>query len=586
LLLPILLLCTAAVSLSAQTLRATVDRQTVPVGESVTLSLIFEGLTSAGAPNLPPIPNMTLAPGISQRSEINIDNGRQSMRLIYDYQLTANQPGDVTIPAFQVSVGGKTLVSQPVPLKILPASAAAAAAQAALTNLAFIKLIVPKTEVYVGEPFPVEMQLYWHWQSAKDIHFPQLRADGFSTGQGPKPAQTRTQVGNAIYYLAIFKLTATAAKAGALTLGPAETSLTILTPISSPQRSRDAFERFFGGSPQYKEQPITVSSEAIAMRVLPLPTANAPENFNGAIGSYQMKVTAALTNVGVGDPITVRIQIAGRGPLDSLTLPAQTDWRDFNTYPPTSKVEANDDLGLQGMKSFEQVVIPQNHEIKALPPFRFSFFDPQAKAYVTRESRPIPLTVRPTAIAAPPPPTLTNANAAAAPPVDDVISIRHRLDLSGPATPLLAFQPWFLGLQGAPAILWLTLLIWRKRSETLANNPKLRRLREVAQREREGLKELRAQAAAQKSDDFFATLFRLLQERLGQRLDLPASAITEAVIDERLRGRGLPDETLQSLHGLFQTCNLARYAPIKSSQELSALIPKLEGALRDLQKLA
>ena len=36
---------------------------------------------------------------------------------------------------------------------------------------------------------------------------------------------------------------------------------------------------------------------------------------------------------------------------------------------------------------------------------------------------------------------------------------------------------------------------------------------------------------------------------------------------------------------LFQACNLARYAPVQSSQELAALIPKLEGVLRDLQQL-
>jgi hypothetical protein len=180
---------------------------------------------------------------------------------------------------------------------------------------------------------------------------------------------------------------------------------------------------------------------------------------------------------------------------------------------------------------------------------------------------------------------LTNATAAAAPPVDDVISIRHRLDLGGTATTVLAFQPWFIGLQGVPAALWLGLMVWRKRAEALANNPRARRQREVAQRVREGQRELRDYAEQQKSDEFFATLFRLLQEQLGERLDLPASAITEAVIDERLRGRSLAPETVASLHELFQTCNLARYAPLKSSQQLSALIPKLEGALRDLQGL-
>jgi hypothetical protein len=66
---------------------------------------------------------------------------------------------------------------------------------------------------------------------------------------------------------------------------------------------------------------------------------------------------------------------------------------------------------------------------------------------------------------------------------------------------------------------------------------------------------------------------------------LPASAITEAVIEEHLRPRAVPDATLAALHELFQTCNLARYAPIKTSQELAAMIPKLESVLRELQGL-
>ena len=97
--------------------------------------------------------------------------------------------------------------------------------------------------------------------------------------------------------------------------------------------------------------------------------------------------------------------------------------------------------------------------------------------------------------------------------------------------------------------------------------------------------ELRQFASENKSDDFFATLVRLLQEQLGERLDLPASAITEAVIEERLRPRGMPEATLAPLHELFQTCNLVRYAPIKSSQELAAIIPKLETVLRELKEL-
>jgi len=59
----------------------------------------------------------------------------------------------------------------------------------------------------------------------------------------------------------------------------------------------------------------------------------------------------------------------------------------------------------------------------------------------------------------------------------------------------------------------------------------------------------------------------------------------EAVIEERLRPGGAPEATLAALHELFQACNLARYAPVKTSQELAAVIPKVEAALRELRGL-
>lgn len=564
------LLLFAARGFSA-TFTATLDRNAVTVGESVTLSLTLNGAENAVSPTLPPLPNLTMTSS-GQSQQLVINGGQRSMQFTYTYQLTATQPGDVVIPSIQGRAGGAVLTTQPLALKILPQDPAARAAQ---TNLAFIRLVPSKTEVYVGEAFPVEMHLYW--QNAKDgtVNIPQLKGDGFLFAQGPRPGQTRTQVGNALYNLAVCKLTATALRAGTLTLGPAESTMTLLIP--RPGARPDFFGRISA-----TEQVFTATSEAAPIRVLPLPRENVPPGFTGLIGTWSLHVTAGPTNLTVGDPITVRVQIAGNGPIESLQLPAQSDWRDFTTYPATAKTDLHDPLGLAGRKSFEQVVIPQNHEIKSLPPLRLSFFDPAAKAYRTLSGQAIPLNIRPAGVAAAPPPVLTNAASAAAPVADDIVHIRARLD-SGPVAPLLALQPWFLGVQGVPVVLWLALLIRRKRAESLANNPRLRRQREVAARVRGLLNELRAHAAAQKSAEFFAALFRVLQEQLGERLDLPASAITEAVIDERLRGRGLSDDTLRALHELFQTCNAARYAPVHSSEELSALVPKLEGVLRALQ---
>jgi hypothetical protein len=146
-------------------------------------------------------------------------------------------------------------------------------------------------------------------------------------------------------------------------------------------------------------------------------------------------------------------------------------------------------------------------------------------------------------------------------------------------------RPWFVAAQGVPVLAFVLALVWRRRTDRLALNPRLRRRREAARVIREGLGTLRRLAAAGDSEAFFATLVRVLQEQIGERLDCPASAITEAVIEEKLRPRGLSEEALALLHELFQAANLARYAPVRSEMELNALLPKLEAALRALQEM-
>jgi hypothetical protein len=280
------------------------------------------------------------------------------------------------------------------------------------------------------------------------------------------------------------------------------------------------------------------------------------------------------------------MQIAGRGALDPIELPAQEAWREFKTYPSTAKVETTDNLGLQGMKTFEQVVVPQNAEIKTLPEIQFSFFDPEKKNYRSLTQPATLLIVRPSGSAQFPPVNAANpAQPGETPVTQDIVHIKPSIGSVAFVNPLLIEKPWFLALQGAPFVAWLVGFVCRKRSERLANNPRLRRKRQVARTIQAGLAELRRLAADNQAEEFFATVFRLLQEQSGERLDLPATAITEAIIEERLRPRGVNEETLTALHDLFQICNQARYAPNHSVQELTALVPKVDSTLRAVQKI-
>jgi hypothetical protein len=177
------------------------------------------------------------------------------------------------------------------------------------------------------------------------------------------------------------------------------------------------------------------------------------------------------------------------------------------------------------------------------------------------------------------------APAANPPPQQDILPIRENFGARAQTGPPLVTRPAFLALQSLPVLAFLAAFIWRKRADGLANNPRLRRQRRVAQLVSSGLGDLKTFAAQNNSEEFFAALFRLLQEQLGERLDCPASSITENVIDEHPVLRGAPPETLDGLRELFQLCNQARYAPVRGTSELNSVAVQFEKVVGELQDL-
>lgn len=561
------------------TFTASLDRDTLTLGESATLSLAFEGGTPQDAPTLGSIPNLQVA-YVGPSSRFSVINGQVSSSVTYNFTVIPQKAGDYSLPALTAKVGSETLTSQPLLLKVLSPTAPSAQAIAAGSQPAFLKLVLPKKQVYVGESFTVQVQLYVQNQIQRisQFQFTGFSAEGFNVGKMAEGQHRQTQIGNSVYSVVPVNIVMTAIKAGTMTLGPITANVVM--------GGRDPFDPFgvFGGRNDPRQASLATEPETI--QTLPLPHENMPANFNGAVGVYSMTMTAGPTNVAVGDPITVKIQLSGRGSPDGLNLPEQLSWRDFKTYPPTTKVEITDQLGLQGTKTFEQIVQPENPDLKALPDFSFSFFDPEQKAYRTLTQPAIPLRVRPGGST--PTPTVLAAPSREpqnTPPTPNIVPNKQHLGTVAQIGAPLVERPWFLALQGVPLAAFLGAFVWRRRTENLANNPRLRRRRQVAELVRDGLVELERLAAAKDSDGFFALAFRLVQEQLGERLNVPASAITEAVIEEKLRRRGIEEATLKSLQEFFQMCDLARYAPIKTSQELAALVPKIQDLLSQIKAL-
>ena len=571
---------------------ASLDRDTITLGESATLGLTFEGGspgTEPGAPAMPPIQGVQVV-YIGPSSQYTLVNGQATSSVTHNYAVRPTQTGEFTIPALAVMVEGKRLSTQPLKLTVLKPGAPPPDVIASGREPAFLKFVLPKQRVYLDEPLQAEIDLYVREGVAiNGMDRTSFPAEGFNVSQQMLAgAQRNTRIGGVGYRVQPILFTLKPVKTGVLNLGP----VTFNAVVELPSRDgrHDPFLEQFGRFSLFsrgEQKRIVLATETTNLQCLPWPSQNVPPGFKGAVGNYTMTVTAGPTNLMAGDPITLRVRIAGRGALDGLVLPEQPEWRNFKVFPPIAKpLESTDPFGLQGARTFEQIVVPQSAEVKELPPFSFSFFDPEAGTYRTLTQPATPLSVRPGGSVAAP--TFVGAGRPAQdapPPAQDIVHIKPRLGAIVQAGPPLVWRPWFIALQTVPVLAWAWALAWRRQAERLANNPRLRRRRQLAKIMRDGLAELRRMAAENQSDKFFAALFRLLQEQLGERLDLPASAITEAVIEEHLRPRGVPEAVLGHVQELFQSCNLARYAPVKSSQELAALIPKLEATLGELQAL-
>jgi hypothetical protein len=263
----------------AATFTAALERDTITLGESVQLGFTFEGVQPTDPPTPPAIANLQINYS-GQASQIQIINGQSTSSVTHNYTVTPRQAGDYLIPAMSVSAGGRKLTSQPLRLKVLKPGAPPPTAVASGAQPAFLKLVLPKTNVYLGEILSGELQFYFRQgvQLADQPRITDMPAAGLSFGKLAPGTQRQVQIGNAIFNVIPAAVALTAIKTGPLTVGPITASVVIQLP--SANRQRDIFGIFNRG----EQRQFALAIDTIAIQSLSLFSENAPANFSGAVG--------------------------------------------------------------------------------------------------------------------------------------------------------------------------------------------------------------------------------------------------------------------------------------------------------------
>ena len=553
----------------------------VAAGDSAVLQLIFSDCGEVPAPTLPPIENaVTQYAGQSQ--SISIINGVQSTSIIHRYVVVPKVQGTVVIPALTVTVDNQRLTSRPLTLKVGQGFDS--------SQIGTLSLEVPKSDLYVGETIPVTVRFQFRHAPTRQEP-PSIKMDGFLRGRQSGPEGGSETIAGEPMSVARWTMAITAVKSGDLDLGPAEFP-TIYTFQSRRRRSGPfddpLFNQFFGGGGEQRQ--INFQSAPARLHVIPPPTKGRPPQYAGAVGRFRMEISATPTNVSVGDPITVKVRIIGRGSFDGLSLPQLSGDSGFQTYPGTNQFEASDVLGLEGVKTFEEVLVPERANLKelSLPPL--AYWDPSSRQYGLAEARTLPLTVRANPNSAipggPSPAALSGTNPPPVNPNNDLRPLKPDLgQLTAWSPPILTRAWYYGGIALPPVVAAFSLAIgwWQRR-------PRDRSLEQMTARRASidsAMTEMERLATEGRATDCFEAGHRALQEQIGLVLGQSGGSFTEEVIDSGLIPRGLEPEAAAQLHELFHAASMVRFAGSASVGDLKRMSGehrRLITTLRTLEK--
>ena len=93
-----------ALSATAATFTASLDRSNITLGETATLSLRFDG-ASPDAPGLPSVSGLQID-YVGPSTQFSFINGRTMSSVTHNYTITPQKAGEFTIPSISAIVGG------------------------------------------------------------------------------------------------------------------------------------------------------------------------------------------------------------------------------------------------------------------------------------------------------------------------------------------------------------------------------------------------------------------------------------------------------------------------------------------------
>lgn len=377
----LLLLLVVPIAAHAADVQATLDRNTMQMGETVTLNLHVSGdINNVAMPDLSPLGQDFDILGNSQSSSINIVNGRRSAELVIGAVLRPKHAGTLTIPPLALA-GAQTA---PLRLQVDPANPATATA---VNKSVFMEAEVEPKQAWVGQQLSYVVRLYVSGNitngtlDTPQVGGVQLRQIGSDLRYNKVRSGREYRVIERRYALV-------PQHAGTLTI-PALGFQGVALDPNDP-------DSFFGAGTQ-----VSASAPAQTVQV-----QAAPANWGQSAWLPARDLSLTLTGwpdagtpARVGQPINLTMTLSATGlsadVLPQLSLPAMQGATVYPDQPKTATAE--DDALLQGSSERHFAVVPEQAGTLTMPATTLRWFDVTSGQEQTAEIPAHSITVLPAA---------------------------------------------------------------------------------------------------------------------------------------------------------------------------------------------
>ncbi|MDG1054200.1 MAG: BatD family protein [Flavobacteriaceae bacterium] len=487
-------------------------------------------------------------------------NGVRSFSKSYTYFLTPTRKGKIIIAQASIEIDGEVYKTTPVQIEVTqavnnPNSPQARANAIADENLHLVAEI-SKRNPYLNEAITVIYKLYFSSEisvsNVNETESPKYSDFWSHLIPIPKLEIKRGEFkGQPYNYVTWRKTVLYPQKTGKLVIAP----LTLNVSVDVPTNRRDFF-----GNRVYQKTPKMITAGKRTIDVRPLPLAGRPDDFDGAVGDFDLNVKFNKTALKSSESFQATIKVSGRGNLKLFSLPKLSAPSSLEVYEPEHKENVKTNLlGMLGNIEDTYTVVPQYQGNYPIPSVSFSYFDPVKALYVSlrSEEQLIDVFEGPTASSNTAAPNILQKNNINATPYFDFIKLETVL-LSMDQTNFYGSANFWLLLL-LPFILYVVIVLVKRRSENYTVDPVTQKQRRAARLAKKYLSS--AKKVLGDKENFYNALERALHNYLKAKLSIETAEFSKESIVTLLQQKNSSPETIADFISILEKCEAARYSP-------------------------